>query len=272
MRIQTEYLSFKNHWTISSSYDFQVHRQCSQRWCCFSHTALQWFELLLVWSPVLPGLSLVLPVLSPVHPGALRFTWRPMCRSSQLWYLTPLGFWSDSSQTLPEAPSDIITFWWCRSHEIGAWRPRKDMYRRNGVRAIITQAISWNKEKEFLDQEYQNNCNQLKAGYDNIDKNYQLKDDILCWKNSVYAPEGMRTWKLNSQRNSEVAGHIGRETTMELITRQFYWPNVENEGREYCNECGNCQRTKSPRHVKHGLVQSLEMAWKPSMHSWKERQ
>jgi len=40
MRIQTEYMSFKNRWTISSSYDFQAHQQCSQRRCRFSHTAL----------------------------------------------------------------------------------------------------------------------------------------------------------------------------------------------------------------------------------------
>jgi len=61
MRIQTEYMSFKHHWTISSSYDCQAHLQCSQRRCCFSHTALQWFEVLPGLSPALPGLSSALP-------------------------------------------------------------------------------------------------------------------------------------------------------------------------------------------------------------------
>jgi len=60
------------------------------------------------WQPVLP-------VLSPVHPGDFRSTWRPQCRPNQLWDLTTLGFWSDYSQTLPEAASDIITFCWCIS-------------------------------------------------------------------------------------------------------------------------------------------------------------
>jgi len=31
MRIQTEYISFENRWTTSSSYDFQVHQHCSQK-------------------------------------------------------------------------------------------------------------------------------------------------------------------------------------------------------------------------------------------------
>ena len=34
-------------------------------------------------------------------------------RYSQLWDLTTLAFWSDNSQTLPEAPSDRNTFCWC---------------------------------------------------------------------------------------------------------------------------------------------------------------
>ena len=65
MRIQTEYMSFKTCWTISSSYDFQAHLQHSQRRWCFSQTAIQWFE-------VLPGMSPALPGLSPALPGAPR--------------------------------------------------------------------------------------------------------------------------------------------------------------------------------------------------------
>jgi len=71
MRIQIEYMSFKNRWTISSSYDFQAHLQRSQRRCCFSLSALQWFE-------VLPGLLPALPGLLSALPGAPRCTWRPL--------------------------------------------------------------------------------------------------------------------------------------------------------------------------------------------------
>jgi hypothetical protein len=46
MRIQPEYMSFKNRCTISSSYEFQAHQQRSQRRCCFSQNALLWFEVL----------------------------------------------------------------------------------------------------------------------------------------------------------------------------------------------------------------------------------
>jgi len=57
--------------------------------------------------------SQMLPGLSSALPGAPRCTWRPLHRSSKVWNLTTLGFWSDNSQTLPEAPSDKNTFCWC---------------------------------------------------------------------------------------------------------------------------------------------------------------
>jgi len=58
-------MSYKNHWTISTGYDFQVHLQRSQIRCCFAQTALLWIE-------VLPEMSQALPDLSPALPVALR--------------------------------------------------------------------------------------------------------------------------------------------------------------------------------------------------------
>jgi hypothetical protein len=63
-------------------------------------------------SHVLPGLSSTHLGLSPAHPCAPRCTWRPLHRSSKLWDLPTLGFSSDNSQTLPEAPSDQNTLCW----------------------------------------------------------------------------------------------------------------------------------------------------------------
>jgi len=64
IRIQPEYMTCKNRWTISSTYDFPAHQQCSQR-KCFSQSALQWFE-------VLPGLWPALPDAPRLVVGATR--------------------------------------------------------------------------------------------------------------------------------------------------------------------------------------------------------
>jgi len=74
MRIQTEYMSSKNHWTMSSSYHLQARQQRSHRKCCFSQTALLWFEALPDLSTALPGLSQVLPGAPKVLSGTLRYS------------------------------------------------------------------------------------------------------------------------------------------------------------------------------------------------------
>jgi len=81
MRIQTECMSYKDRWTISSSYDFQAHQPCSQ-WCCCSQTALLSFE-------VLSDLSLALSDLSQALPGVPRCSQACRRRFQILW--TPAG-------------------------------------------------------------------------------------------------------------------------------------------------------------------------------------
>jgi len=70
-------MSFKNCWTISSSYDFRAHQQRSQRRCRFPQTTLPWIEVLPGLSSALPdllalpGMSSALPDLSPELPDLL---------------------------------------------------------------------------------------------------------------------------------------------------------------------------------------------------------
>jgi hypothetical protein len=71
---------------------------------------------------------------------------------------------------------------------------------------------------------------------------------------------------LNSEHNSKITGHLGRERTLELDTRNFYWANMECDVWKYCNKCDICQRTKAPTYTKYGLLHPLELACKPWTH------
>ena len=132
-------MSFKNCWTISSSYDFQARQQRSQKtmlsfpgcstviWSAprdvFSAPRLVFGAPRLVidaprlvaggsrcshaccqCSQVLPGSPPVLLWPPRLVAGAPRCTWRPPHLCSTLWNLTTLGFWFDNFLTLPEAP------------------------------------------------------------------------------------------------------------------------------------------------------------------------
>ena len=71
---------------------------------------------------------------------------------------------------------------------------------------------------------------------------------------------------MQSEHDSEIAGDFGRERMLELVMQNFYYPNMETDIRKYCNECDNCQRKKSPRHAKLGLLYPLELAGKQWSH------
>jgi hypothetical protein len=117
----------------------------------------------------------------------------------------------------------------------------------------------------MLDEENIAICKQLNCGV-KIKQHYDIKDDLFCWKNRLYVQRRLRKRVMNSEHDPKVAGYFRSERTMKLLTRKFYWANMEKDIRKYCNECDNCQRTQAPHHAKHGLLHPLEMACKPWTH------
>jgi len=130
---------------------------------------------------------------------------------------------------------------------------------------LLPEARERIKENAMLDEKYRDLCKQISSGK-NVDKNFTISNDLLFWNNRVYVPEGLRQRVMQSEHDSKVAGHFGRERTLELLSRNFYWTNMERDVRKHCSECDNCQRTKAPRHAKHGLLHPLELACKPWTH------
>jgi len=45
--------------------------------------------------------------------------------------------------------------------------------------------------------------------------------------------------------DAKVAGHFGRDKTLELIKRDYYWPNIENWVQNCVRTCDTCQRNKT---------------------------
>jgi hypothetical protein len=154
--------------------------------------------------------------------------------------------------------------------EVGATELDQEEYEDVQISAIeiellLPEAKERIKEKARLDNKYRELCKQVIKG-GNIDKKFMITDYLLCWKNRIYVPEGLRQRIIQSEHDSKVAGHFGRDRTLELLFRNFYWTNMECDVRKYCSECDLCQRTKAPRHAKHGLLHPLELACKPWTH------
>lgn len=104
------------------------------------------------------------------------------------------------------------------------------------VEQLLLEANERFKEQAMLDEKYRELCKQV-SSQGNINQNFTIKDELICRKNGIYVPEGLRQGVIASEDSSKVAGHFGRERTFELVIRNFYWTNRECDIGKDCSEC-----------------------------------
>jgi hypothetical protein len=82
---------------------------------------------------------------------------------------------------------------------------------------------------------------------------------VLRYKGRAYVPEepALRQEILFQHHDTPMAGHFGARRTHENISRLYYWPSLDHDVQEYVRTCAVCQRSKAPRHSKHGQLAPL---------------
>lgn len=68
---------------------------------------------------------------------------------------------------------------------------------------------------------------------------------------------------LKSIHDDPYAGHFSSERTIELLRRNFWWPQLRKDVVDYVQTCDICQRTKSKRHRPYGELQALPRPERP---------
>ena len=68
---------------------------------------------------------------------------------------------------------------------------------------------------------------------------------------------------LASEHDSKVAGHFGQDKTIELVWQNFWWPGMDSDIEKYIQACPDCQRDKSRRHKRYGLLFPLALPFTP---------
>ena len=119
------------------------------------------------------------------------------------------------------------------------------------------------------DEQYQSGMRSISANPDSSDyikpsEHLTVEsNDILHYRGSLYVPKLMIPTILESEYDSKVAGHFGQEKTIELVRRNFWWPGMDTDITEYIQACPDCQRDKSRRHTRYGLLSPLELPYAP---------
>jgi hypothetical protein len=93
----------------------------------------------------------------------------------------------------------------------------------------------------------------------------EYEDGGLYYKGRLFIPDSLELKKsiVDSEHDSRVAGHMGADKTVELVRRNFFWPQMDTWIRDYVGSCVECQRSKAARHARYGMLQPLELAFAP---------
>lgn len=92
--------------------------------------------------------------------------------------------------------------------------------------------------------------------------NYSVASNgLLLFKNLVFVPNS-NTIKLEILRqfhDSPSAGHFGVKRTLELVSRNYFWPRMFRYIEQYVSTCDLCLRNKAVRHKPFGKLQPLQV-------------
>jgi len=87
-----------------------------------------------------------------------------------------------------------------------------------------------------------------KAGVKTLrEEEWQIEKGLVLKKGRVYVPkdEELRVEIIWLHHNTPIVGHGGQWKTVELVTRNYWWPGVTKKEKRYVEGCDQCQRMKN---------------------------
>jgi hypothetical protein len=91
------------------------------------------------------------------------------------------------------------------------------------------------------------------------------EDGLLYYRGKIYVPKDLELRRriVEQHHDTPVAGHPGRFKTLELVSRNFWWPGMNRYIGDYTRHCDRCIRTKTRRHRPVGHLQPTETPKEP---------
>jgi len=97
------------------------------------------------------------------------------------------------------------------------------------------------------------------AAKDWMKKGWSSRDGLLYRFNRLFVPDdrSLRSEVLNEAHDVRTSGHFGTAKTIAVLNRDYYWPGLAKEVKEYIKSCLTCATTKSSNQRPAGLLQPL---------------
>jgi len=92
-----------------------------------------------------------------------------------------------------------------------------------------------------------------------------MEGDLVLKEGKVYVPkdEELRAEVIQLHHDVLAVGHEGRWKTVELVTRNYWWPGVTRDVGKYVEGCDACQRMKNRMEELAGKLKLSKVPEKP---------
>ncbi|QRW20373.1 Retrotransposable element Tf2 protein [Rhizoctonia solani] len=138
--------------------------------------------------------------------------------------------------------------------------PKKELQRQ--IKAALDQDKSLEEILQFLQNE-----SKAPPSIKRAFKDYKMEAGLLFYQGRIVVPDvgTLRTDLLCIFHNSPLAGHPGRQQTLELVSRNYYWPGIQADTYWHVDSCKTCQRIQKPKYASIP-PQPLELPSRPWQH------
>ncbi|CEL62351.1 Retrotransposable element Tf2 155 kDa protein type 1 OS=Schizosaccharomyces pombe (strain 972 / ATCC 24843) GN=Tf2-1 PE=4 SV=1 [Rhizoctonia solani AG-1 IB] len=134
------------------------------------------------------------------------------------------------------------------------------------IQACIEKSLDQDESlSEIL--EHSQNESSAPASIKQAFKDYEMEAGLLFYQGQILVPDAgnLREDLLRIYHNSPMAGHPGRQRTLELLSRAYYWPGIWADVYLHVDGCETCQRIQLPK-AKLIPTQPLEILLRPWQH------
>ncbi|QRW15583.1 Retrotransposable element Tf2 protein [Rhizoctonia solani] len=138
--------------------------------------------------------------------------------------------------------------------------PKKELQRQ--IKAALDQDKSLEEILQFLQ-----NKSKAPPSIKRAFKDYKMEAGLLFYQGRIVVPNmgTLRTDLLQIFHDSPLAGHPGRQRTLELVSRDYYWPGIRADTYWHVDSCKTCQQIRKPKYASI-LPQPLELPTRPWQH------
>jgi len=97
---------------------------------------------------------------------------------------------------------------------------------------------------------------------------WTIEGELVIKEGKIYVPKDMelRAEVIRLHHDVPAAGHGGRWKTVELVTRNYWWPGVTRDVGRYVEGCDGCQRMKNRTEEPAGKLKLSKVPEKPWTH------